>query len=393
MTKRRIKGEGSVYQRSSDGMYVAYARLPSGKKKYTYDKTKTGVAKKLRELQKSIESQTVVTARAETVESYLNYWMNVRYEQKQIAESTYRNHQKRMRIVYPYIGSLKLTKLTGDKLQAMYGRLRAEHNYKPSTIILTHRILNAAFKQAVRWKKMTTNPCQDADAPSSKEEKVEGVVLAPEQALALLQEAKGTDIDIFLTLALGTGMRRGELLGLRWAMVDLDSKQLRINKTASYIPGEDGHYKMVERAGKTKTSRRAIALPQFAVDALKVHKIKQLEQRLQSGAKWHNNDLVFCTPVGDFYNVATLRNHFNALLQQCGLPHMRIHDLRHSAATLLLYLGVPMKVVQEILGHSSITITMDLYGHLLPGMQQDAMNRMDSLFGENRKERREGTQE
>jgi len=392
--KRRERGDGSIYQRASDGMYVAYARLNNGKKKYIYDKTKTGVAKKLRILQRQIEQNTLVTAKSETVETYLHYWLDIRYEQKAIAESTYRSYQRRMKIVCSYIGAIKLTKLTGDKLQMMYSKLQSERKHKPSTVKLIHRILNTAFKQAIRWKKMNSNPCQDADAPSNKDEKHEGIVLAPQQALDLLALARSTDIEMFLTLALGTGMRRGELLGLRWAMIDLESKQLRINKTASYIPDDAGHYKTVERAGKTKASRRAIALPQFVVDALKVHKVRQLEQRLQAGAKWKSLDLVFCTPTGDFYNVATLRNHFNVLLQQCNLPHMRIHDLRHSAATLLLYMGVPMKVVQEILGHSSITITMDLYGHLLPGMQEDAMNKMDDLFGEkNKKERREGTKE
>lgn len=393
MPKRRGHGEGSVYQRASDGMFVAYARLSNGKKKYLYDRTRTGVATKLRKLQRDIETQTVVTAKAETVETYLWYWLNIRYEQKQIAESTYRSYQKRISTVCLYIGTVKLTKLTGDKLQVMYGKMRTERNYKPSTINLIHKLLSAAFKQAVRWKKLHSNPCQDADTPSAGE-KHDGVALSPQQALDLLQAARGTDIEMFLTLALGTGMRRGEIRGLRWSMVDLENKQLRVNKTASYIPDDQGHYRTVERTGKTKASRRAIALPQFVVDALRVHKRKQLEHRLAAGSAWKNNDLVWCTPVGDFFNIVTLARHFNLLQEQLGLPHMRIHDLRHSAATLLLYMGVPMKVVQEILGHSSITITMDLYGHLLPGMQEDAMQRMDNLFGEKKKDtRRKGTKE
>ncbi len=137
---------------------------------------------------------------------------------------------------------------------------------------------------------------------------------------------------------------------------------------------------MVETTPKTKSGKRVITLAQFAINALKAQKVKQLEQRLQAGGSWMNKDLVFCSAIGDYYVVTSLTHQFKILLKKAELPPMRVHDLRHSAATLLLKMGVPAKVVQEILGHSSIVITMDVYSHILPGMQQSAMDQLDGLF-------------
>jgi integrase len=172
-------------------------------------------------------------------------------------------------------------------------------------------------------------------------------------------------------------MRKGEILGLRWQDIDLQKGELQIRRTLGYF----AHHGFVEGEPKTEKSKRKITLPQFVLDALKRHRTLQLERRLQAGSTWIDKDLVFSSKDGDFIVPHTLNNHFNRLLEEIGLPHIRFHDLRHSAATLLLSMGVPAKVVQEILGHSNFRTTMDRYSHVLPTMQKEAMDKMDDMFG------------
>ena len=375
MAKRREKGDGSIYQRESDGRYVAYARLENGKKKYVYDKTRSGVAKKLKELQKSIEAGTVINAKPESVEVYLLYWLDI--HKSQIKETTYTTYKNHLRSVYPHIGHIKLQKLVGDHLQKMYADFA--ENMSSNTVRLIHTILSAAFKQAVRWKRLVHNPCQDIDPPTL--EKPKERVLTPEQAQNLLAVAKDSSLECFLVLALTTGMRRGELLGLRWDDIDFEQKTLSVARTVSYLKTEtNGIYHYIETSPKTEAGRRIIALTRLGINTLKVHKIKQLEQRLAVGSAWHEHGLVIPNSLGNIYDISSLRFRFNKLLQKAGLPHMRIHDLRHCAATLLLSMGVELKVIQQILGHSSIAITANIYGHVLLTLQEEAMSKMDDLF-------------
>ena len=168
----------------------------------------------------------------------------------------------------------------------------------------------------------------------------------------------------------------GEILALRWPDIDLQKGTLQIRRTVNYR----GRSRFIEGEPKTEKSKRKIVLPQFVVETLKRHRMTQLEMRLQAGAAWVDNDLVFSNKRGGFIVPMTLSNHFFQLLEEAGLPHIRFHDLRHSAATLLLSMGVPANVVQELLGHSHISITLGVYGHVLPSMQQGAMEKLSGLF-------------
>lgn len=375
MAKRREKGDGSIYQRASDKMYVAYARLPSGKKKYLYAKTRAEVSKKLKALQRQIEQGTLVTAKPESVEAYLRYWLDI--HKGRVKASTIVSYSNHLQRVYLYIGKIKLQKLTADQLQRMYHAFQ-QNGLLPSTIRLVHRILNAAFRDAVRWKRLASNPC--SDAVLAKAEKHKAIVLAPEQAQQLLNVAHDSNLECFLTVALCTCMRRGELLGLKWSDINLEERYLKVNRTVGKLPDASGKYRMVESTPKSEAGNRPIALASIAVEALKAHRRRQNELRLAAGAKWQDRDLVFPGRYGQHHDIKMLTRAFKKLLAEAGLPDMRIHDLRHSAATLLLKMGVPAKVVQEILGHSSIVITQDIYGHVLPEMQSEAMAKWDQLF-------------
>ena len=179
-------------------------------------------------------------------------------------------------------------------------------------------------------------------------------------------------------LALTTGMRRGELLGLKWADIDLENHFLQVRRTLDFLAGYGGY---AETEPKTARGRRKIMLPDFVVEALKQHRVQQLELRLKVGADWQEQDYVFTGLKGGPLNPRYILKLFDRLLQEAGLPHMRFHDMRHSAATLLLSMGVNPKVVQEILGHSNISMTMDTYSHVLPSIHKEAMDKWDDAFG------------
>jgi integrase len=180
-------------------------------------------------------------------------------------------------------------------------------------------------------------------------------------------------------VALTTGMRIGELMALRWTDVDLHARApaLHVRATLRYINADTYFFE----PPKTPQSRRRIGLSSTALEALRAHRTRQLEERLAAGTAWRDEDLVFCTPFGG----ALCGNHlsgrdFQALLRRAGVPRIRFHDLRHTCATLLLRRGIHPKVVSELLGHSTVTMTLDRYSHVLPDMQQAAMEAMDGIL-------------
>jgi integrase len=373
---RRGHGDGSIYQRESDGLWVGYARLETGKRRYVYSKTRVEVAQKLKALQKDIDTRTVVTARSETVESYLKYWIGIRQGRRDIKPSTVASYRHHLAPCMQYIGHVKLTKLTPDTLQTMCNALLGKR--KPSTVHAMLTILNTAFNDAIRWQRLGSNPCKSVMLPQA--EKHEGPVLTGEQAQSLLTAAKGHRLEGFIHLALATGLRKGELLGLKWSDIDMETRLLKVSRNAAYLPDDTGHYRMSEGTPKSRAGKRSIRLPQFAVNALKEQKVRQLEQRLQAGSAWTDTGLIFSNHRGTYYSLSALDSQFKRLVAGAGLPAMRIHDLRHSAATLLLKMGVDMKVIQEILGHASYHITANTYSHVLMEMQDAAMDKMDGLF-------------
>ena len=171
------------------------------------------------------------------------------------------------------------------------------------------------------------------------------------------------------------GLRQGEALGLRWADVDLDQGKLRVSQALQVVSGK---FHFVEP--KSERSKRTIALPQIAVSAVRRHRARQIQERLLSGSRWQDSDLVFTTTVGTPIHPRNLVRHFHRTLERAGLPRKRFHDLRHTCASLLLAQGVQPRVVMEILGHSQISLTMDTYSHVIPGLQEDAANQMDAIL-------------
>jgi integrase len=202
--------------------------------------------------------------------------------------------------------------------------------------------------------------------------------LSPAQARDLLDAARGERLEALYALAVTTGMRQGEILGLKWEDLDLEAGTLQVRRTLSTAMGGGVRF----GPPKTARSRRNIRLPNLALSALRRHRKSQLEARIQLSGLWEDHDLVFTTGVGTPVSSGDLiTRSFKPLLRRAGLPDIRFHDLRHTCATLLLSRGVHAKLVQELLGHSTIAVTLDTYSHVLPGMGDGLADTMDEALG------------
>lgn len=193
----------------------------------------------------------------------------------------------------------------------------------------------------------------------------------------VLEGIQGHRLEAMIMMAIITGMRKGEIIALRWSDVDLERRLLRVLYTVDRIPG----YGYVENEPKTQAGKRTIDLPEFFINMLKLHRVKQEEQRLKVGEAWEGRGLVFPDLKGGYLNPNQVLTMFKKILERAGLPHMHFHNLCHSAATILISMGINPKVIQELLGHSDISIAPGIYGHLFPSMQQDVVDKWQGVFG------------
>jgi integrase len=372
MGKRRGKGEGSIYRRQ-DGRWAAEITIEGRRRKTLYGRTREEVREKLFVAQHEKRQGLLRTGPRQTVKDYLNYWLDDihRTEIKLSTYALYRHHLDKHLI--PALGHIQLQKLTADQVQAFCAQ-KLRENLSTGVVRLQFTILSLALKDAVKRKRLAVNVCDVVTIPRLIKHAWQ--FLNREQAFHLLEAAKGSRLDCLLTVALTTGMRLGELLALRWDDIDMDRCLVQVRHSVRYIQG----FGVRESEPKTERSKGSITLPQFVIDALKQHHTSQLEARLKAGATWQEQGLVFPNMYGRYLNRTKLYSLFNKVLKEAGLPHIRFHDLRHSTATLLLSMGVPAKVVQEILRHSNIGTTLNTYAHVLPEMHREAMDKMDNFF-------------
>lgn len=370
--RRRGHGEGAIFQRG-DGQWVARVTLDGGKRKTYYAKTRKEVAEKLREAQRKKEDGLALDTDRQTVAQFLERWLQA--VKPSVKTRTYEGYESIIRVrVLPRIGTRRLAKLSGDDMQALYGEL-ADAGLSPRSVQHTHRVLHHAFAQAVKWRRIPRNPCDDAKAP--RVTRTEMKVLTPEQAKAFLAATADHPAHALYVLAITTGMRAGELLGLQWGDIDLDAGRLTVKRA---LQQQNGGVGLVFVTPKTARSRRMILLSQRAIDALKVHRDRQAFKRRAVGDVWRDLDLVFTGPFGGPVDPSWSRQTFYAALDAASIPRVRFHDLRHTAATLALMQGVHPKVVSDMLGHGTVGLTLDTYSHLLPAMHHQAAAAMDAIL-------------
>jgi len=370
--KRRGHGEGSIKQRS-DGLWEARVSLEGGKRRSFYGKTRREAQDKLRTALRDLDAGLDLSSDRQTVAQFLDKWLSASVKPS-VKVKTYEGYESIVRIrVTPRIGRTHLAKLTALDLQALYTEL-ANAGLSARSVHHTHRVLHRAFVQAVRWNLIARNPCDGAQGPRAT--RSEMMVWTPEEADAFLISTRQHPAHALYMLALTTGMRQGELLGLKWGDVDLSAGTLAVRRSLQRqrVAG------LVFEEPKTARSRRSIRLCQRAIVALRAHHDRQAFDRRAAGSEWKARDLVFCHANGEPLDPSYQTTIFKKAVEAAGVPAIRFHDMRHTAATILLSRGVHVKLVSEMLGHATIVLTLDTYSHLIPAMHGDAAAAMDAVF-------------
>lgn len=308
-----------------------------------------------------------------TVAAYLTEWLDT--AANRLRPTTRKSYAERVRLfLIPLLGDIRLAALKPVDVQRFH-RDMLDSGRAPGTVAVVHAVLRSALNDAVRLGIIDRNVASVVHAPRPKPPEMQ--TWTPEQVAAVLRAAQGDRYACLWRLALTTGMRRGELLGLRWIDVDLDNALLTIRHTLYQGKGrawESG-------TPKTEKGRRSIALSPDDVAALAAHRTAHLALQL-AAPEWHETGLVFTEANGKAVNANRLRERFLKLIDRAGVPVIRFHDMRHTAASLMLAAGVHAKIVQERLGHSSISITLDRYSHVAPSLQQDAATKLETLLRE-----------
>jgi integrase len=375
--QRRGNGEGGVSRRKDGSWMARYTvQTPSGRKrKVIYAKSQAEARRKLTEALADRDRGLTYDAEGLTVGGYLARWLedSVRGSVK---VTTYQSYGSLVRFhVCPTLGSTKLSALTPARVQGLY-RQKLDDGLAPKTVKYIHTTLHRALKQAVRWGLVPRNAAAEADPPRVVTPEMRP--LSPVQARTLLQATRGNRLEALYVLAVTTGMRQGELLGLAWEDLDPEVGVVRVRRTLTLAKGGP---RLTEP--KTRGSRRSIRLTSGAVEALDLHREAQEAEGATAGDTWNAWDLVFCTKRGTPIRRDNLHGkHWKPLLRRSGLPDVRFHDLRHTCATLLLTKGVHPKIVSEMLGHSSIAITLDTHSHVIPGMGDAAARAMEDALGD-----------
>jgi integrase len=365
--KRRGRGEGGIRFREDKGLWVAEVRTGAGQKRRTvYGKTKAEVQDKLRRLHNDVAAGIGADAAALTVGQWLTRWLEL--VKPTVEPNTYCPYERHVRLhIKPYIGGLKLAKLTKAQVRGWYAAL-AEADVSAALQRKVGTTLTIALNQAADDDLLPGNPALKVRKPKAKRPEMQ--VLDPDQVTIFLADARRDRLFALYLTALDSGARPGELFALLWPDVDLEGRYLSITKSLEEING-------ILRIKEVKTAkgRRRIDLSPGTVAALAEHRKAML-------AAGFIGDPVFPDTEGGYLRQSNLRkNSFKPILVRAKLPDIRMYDLRHTCATLLLLADVPAKVVSERLGHSSVTLTLDTYSHVLPTMQRRAADLMGQILG------------
>ena len=375
--RRRGQGEGSIYRRA-DGLWAGAVNLgwEAGKRrrKVVYGRTMAEARVRLRSVQAQVQSGLPIPDDQLTVGDLLGRWIDSVLPGT-VATNTMVNYATIARVhILPTLGRTRLAKLTPTAVQALL-QAKTQEGYSPTTVRRIRGVLVQVLKQAERWGLVARNVAALTNGPRIP--KREGRTLTIDQAKALLAAARGDRLEPLYVVMLSLGLRRGEALALDWNDVDLDARTLRVRRS---VRREGG--KLVLGELKTAGSRRVLNLPIPVVEALRAHRVRQAAERLEAGPRWQDLGLVFTTTIGTAIDPANLRHYFEALALRAGLGHRHPHELRHSAASIMLAQGVPLEVVSEVLGHSSIRVTKDTYGHIMAPAKEAAAEAMGvALWG------------
>jgi len=391
---KRGQNEGSTYKRK-DGLWCAQVTV-QGNRIFRYAKTQRECRELLKQLLQQIDQGLTFDAMKISLRDFMDYWLetvSTSLHPKTLKQYT----QVTCQHIVPALGRHKLKEITPARVQAFYNsKIKSGTSHR--TVRLIHAVLHVAIEKAVKLGIMIRNPTDAATKP--KRSRTEMKIFNEEQIMMLLNTAKKhdqafielsnstelTDIrpgaiskpkyEAMYHLAATTGLRQGEILGLQWSDLNWNTKRLEIKRQLQQIKGQG----LVFNPPKSKSGRRKLALGSVMIEKLREHLNLQHLQGKVAGKYWQENNLIFPTSIGTPLGPSNLYKEFRKLLEEAGLPHIRFHDLRHSAATLMLQRGTNPKIVQERLGLAQISIALDTYSHAIPDMQEEVAEQLDEML-------------
>ncbi|WJY40034.1 site-specific integrase [Streptomyces sp. P9-2B-2] len=371
--KRNPNGAGTITKRK-DGRYqcAVYVLQPDGTRarKFAYGKTWAECDAKRRELLTKVDSGVPVPTRSAKLAEWLPYWLDnvIKPNRKR---STYSKYAMHVRLyLVPLLGTKRLETLCPRHVRVFLADVARKSS--PATAKEAHRVLRTALTAATREELVTRNVASLVEAP--KVVSRETTPWSLDETLTFLEEARRDPLYAAFVLAIAMGLRRGEVLGLRWSDVDLDGRVIRISNQVQRIGGE--LYQDTTKTGKS----RPVPLPLICLAALRWHRLRQSHEAEKRDTKLNPSGLVFTTRSGRPIEPRNLNRSFSRLTTSAGLRPIRLHDARHGCATLLTAAGVAPRVLMEILGHSQISMTMDVYTHVAQDTQREAISHMDRLL-------------
>ncbi|CAN5714430.1 site-specific integrase [soil metagenome] len=381
-TKQSGNGTGTVYPRKNkDGKVTGYRGsyfTTDGRRRYVSGKTKTETQRALRQAMADADRGLVFDADNLTAGEYLDRWLSDSVSDT-VKATTFERYEQITRLhLKPALGRVKLKGITPAHVRGLY-REKLAAGSSSRTVRYVHTTLHKALTQAVMDGLIPRNATEAVKPPQPSREEMHP--LTPEQAKLFLQVAHDTGdrLEALYVLAVHTGLRQGELLGLKWDDVDLEEGSLQVRRTLSITKNGP-----VFTAPKTSGSRRSVKLTDKAIAALRGHLERQLAEIDKVGSLWNAGEadgLIFASELGEPLDRRKVTaRQFKNLLKRAGLPEIRFHDLRHTCATLLLSKNVNPKIVSEMLGHSTIAITLDTYSHVLPNMRDQAAKAMQEAL-------------
>lgn len=351
---RSTYGEGTVYFEQSRAKWVAELNLGGERFRRRYH-TKQAAEEGLMAMRKQHQRGIDLHGATVTLADWLEYWIEHIVAPKQKAKTAASYRQICRLYIIPYVGKKRLMQLTTMDIQTFLNQLRKK--VSESTVHNAYLRLHTALAVAVKQKQLPDNPARDVEKPTAVSRAISPLTL--EQCYRLLETVEGHRLAPLYQTALVTGMRQGELLGLRWSDIDFAQQAIHVRNQIQYVSGQ-----MLQTTPKTRSGNRSIPMSEEHANVLRQHWQDQQEERRLLGTEWKEyGGFVFASEIGTPLHPRNLVRHFKALLQRAGLPNIRFHDLRHTAITLMLKDETAYKEISRLAGHSSIAVTVGIYGH------------------------------
>lgn len=340
------------------------------------DCTKKEAEKIMRGMLSELDNKTFVRDSGITVAEFLSEWLNT-YIKPHKSPTTIRGYEANINnYIIPAFGKVKLQNLTAIDIQKFYNELKKESPLSgkamsPKSIRNIHMNLNAALKKAVMLEIIKKNPAEYIELERCKQ--YQAKVYDSVELRKLCEAVKGADLETGIMILIWLGLRRGELMGLKWEHIDFNNSTVNISSNVVQV-----NTTAITKEPKTESSKRKIDAPAMLMELLRREKTDYLKRKLKYGAAFRDTSLVICQPDGKPYKPASFTNKFKRFLEKGGLKHIRLHDLRHTNATMMLKLGISPKVAQKRLGHSNYSTTMDIYSHVLEEVERDAVEKLEA---------------